>query len=236
MPVGHDSEKAVTKRNSVLAKIDVYLKRTETLMEQYPSEYRETISEIGVARSNLLSDTKAAAKHMAKAYHSAVAESELILKYHRIVDRITPEDPIFHESGVSDQIADYRECLRRGELKKASKALDKLEKKINGRGEPVSLSVAPSSPAVGADSGEVVIILSNTGSKNIIINSVTLRSPMPTGAIEVTQNVIVSGSSISLPLKVDTSNKGALVLHLTVTYTKELVPVTQQCSLSVQVS
>lgn len=63
------------------------------------------------------------------------------MEYHRIVDGIAPDDPVFNEDKVRSRMDEYCTDLRKGDVKDAVKAIEHLRKAIGGRGRPPAIQV-----------------------------------------------------------------------------------------------
>jgi len=235
MPIGHDSDKATAKRTAELAKIDVYMDRILSILDEYPSEYKGTLELVEESRKEVTRNIKKAAKLAGKAYHLAEDESLLVIRYHRIIDRITPEDPVLKEPKVAGCIDDYKSCIRKNDLDGAKKALVRLEKAIGGRGEPSSLSLRLGTTRISRDDRQVSVILSNVGVKDVVINSITATATTDSEHVEVKEPVIRKGNSTTITLGIDPGDADSVVFTITVTYTKDFVPVTQSFPMKVMV-
>lgn len=235
MSIGHDSNKALIKRNAELAKVDIYLDRILSTMDEYPSEYRTTLQLVTEAHKELLKNPKKAGKLVSRAYHAAIDESTIIVEFRRIIDRITPEDPVLKEKAVESRIESYKKNLKSNNLKGARKDLSKLDKIIGGRGEPTSMQIRLVSSSIKAEDGEVSVVITNVGKKDIIINEITSYSTVSTEHVELIEPVVRSGNSITQKIKMHPTDDKFVILNLTVTYTKEFIPVTQKFAMKVLV-
>ena len=89
---------------------------------------------------------------------------------------------------------------------------------------------------ISADDKEIVVIISNVGSKDVVINSISSTCTVSSGHVELVEPVVRSGGCIYQKIQVDPAGKDYFVMNLTVTYTRDLTPVSQNYSFKVSVT
>ena len=128
MPTDRETRDTLRETDSCLDKII-------STMYEHPSYYEGVISTIREARK-FVRDKPAKALELTKtALADCEAEAAVAMEYHRIVDGIAPDDPIFNEDKVRSRMDEYRTDLRKGDVKGAVKTIEHLRKAI-GQDQP----------------------------------------------------------------------------------------------------
>ncbi len=216
-----------------LRETDSCLDKIISTMYEHPSYYEGVISTIREARK-FVRDKPAKALELTKtALADCEAEAAVAMEYHRIVDGIAPDDPVFNEDKVKSRMDEYRTDLRKGDVKGAVKAIEHLRKAIGGRGRPPAIQVRLESDRISREDKTARLIISNVDTADVILNSVYVSANVWSEDVLLTVPVIRAGNSADVPITIGSEALESPVIHVHITYTRDLVPVNQTYSFKI---
>ena len=221
------------ERRETLREMDVELDRIILVMDEHPSYYKSTIDTISDARKLVRDNPKKSAEKVKEALAAAEFEAGIAMDYHRVVDGIAPDDPIFNEDKVKSRMDDYHSEIRKGDVKGAEKAVAALDKAIGGRGRPPAISVRIESERISRADMTVRLIVSNVDKADVILNSVYASASVWSEDVLLTVPVIRAGDSAQVSIVLGDGAADANVIHVRITYTRDLVPVSQRYSFKI---
>ena len=185
-----------------LRETDSCLDKIISTMYEHPSYYEGVISTIREARK-FVRDKPAKALELTKtALADCEAEAAVAMEYHRIVDGIAPDDPVFNEDKVKSRMDEYRTDLRKGDVKGAVKAIEHLRKAIGGRGRPPAIQVRLESDRISREDKTARLIISNVDTADVILNSVYVSANVWSEDVLLTVPVIRAGNSADVPITI----------------------------------
>lgn len=226
-------DRKTAERNETLREIDSTLDKIISTMDEHPSYYEGVIVKIREARKIVRTNPKKVLEDVKEALEMAETESSTAMEYHRIVDGIAPDDPVFIEEKVSSRMKEYHECLRKGDVKAAEKAIVNLNKAIGGRGRPPAITVRLESSRISKEDRTARLIITNVDKADVILNSVYASANVWSEDVLLTTPVIHAGDTAQVPITLGSDALESPVIHILVNYTRDLVPVRQKYSFKI---
>ena len=227
------TDRKETETRETLREIDSQLDKIISTMYEHPSYYEGVIAVIRDARKLVRTNPKKVLEMTGEALALAEAEAGTALEYHRIIDGIAPDDPVFKETKVRSRMDDYHTALRKGDAKGAEKSLEHLRKEIGGRGRPPAIQVRLESDRVSREDLTVRLIVSNVDTADVILNSVYASANVWSEDVLLTVPVIRAGDSANIPIVLGSEVLESPVVHIRINYTRDLVPVNQRYSFKI---
>ncbi len=220
-------------RNKMLLETDACLDKILATMYEQPSYYSTVLSKVGEAKSKIRKDLPKAIALISEALDMAEEESSIAMEFSRKLNAIAPDDPVLSEAKVVSAKKEYLDDMRSGRLKAARKSLQKLDSVIGGRGRPPALTAKIESANLSEDN-IIRLIITNVDKTDVVVNAIYCSANVWRKDILVEVPVIKGGNSIQVPVELgDNLYDSSAVLLITVSYTRDLIPVRQKFSFKI---
>ncbi len=220
------------ERVRTLQQMEVNLDRILTTMYEQPSYYTDVLSKVREAKSIIRKNLPKASDMVREALDMAEEESSIAMEFSRKMNAIAPDDPVLAEKKVVAAKDEYLNDIRSGRLKVARKSLQKLDSAIGGRGRPPALTAKIETANISKDN-TVRLTITNVDRTDVVINAIYCSSNIWRKDVLVEVPVIRGGNSIQVPIELGDGLSDTAVMLITVSYTRDLVPVRQKFSFKI---